>query len=217
MRLVTLPGVFCPPSDSWLLVDTLRKRGHARGASVLDVFTGSGVVAVAAGLAGAREVTAVDVSRRAAASAWLNARLNGTRVQALRGDVFEPVRGRRYNLVLANPPYVPGPGRELPARGASRAWEGGPDGRLLVDRFCAGVADHLEPGGTALMVHSSLTGEAESLSALRQAGLTAEVVARQRGGFGPIVAARADFLEARGLVDPGERTEEVLVIEAVRA
>ena len=216
MRLVTLPGVFRPPSDSWFFVETLRERGHAHDASVLDVFTGSGVLAVAAALAGARAVTAVDVSRRALVSARLNARLNGRRVRALRGDIFEPVRGERFGLVLANPPYVPGATDELPASGRARAWEGGRDGRLLVDRFCEGVAGHLEAGGTALMVHSSLTGEEESLAALRSAGLAAEVIARSRGGFGPIVAARAELLEERGLVAPGDRSEELLVIEAVK-
>ncbi|HEX8052467.1 MAG TPA: 50S ribosomal protein L11 methyltransferase, partial [Thermoleophilaceae bacterium] len=75
MRLLRLPGVFKPPSDSWLLARAMRDRGLARDARVLDVFTGSGVLAVAAALAGAREVTAVDVSRRAALCARVNGRL----------------------------------------------------------------------------------------------------------------------------------------------
>ena len=207
-----LPGVFEPPSDAWLLVRVMRERGLARGARVLDVFTGSGVLAVAAAQADARSVTAVDVSRRAVVCAAFNGRLNGTRVRALRGDLFEPVAGERFDLITANPPYVPGD--ELPARGAARAWEGGPDGRALVDRLAGEAAAHLTPGGTLLMVVSSLTGEDETLAALRAGGLEPEILARERGPLGPLVSARAELLERRGLLAPGEREEDVLVIAA---
>src|SRR5688572_13476070 len=216
MRLVTLPGVFRPPSDSWLVVDAVREHDLARGASVLDVFTGSGVLAIGAAMAGAREVTAVDVSRRAVMTARLNARLNGVRVRALRGDVFAPVAGERFDLILANPPYVPGDSDEVPARGAARAWEAGRDGRALLDRFCPAVPEHLAPGGRVLIVQSSLSGEAETLEALGSAGLWADVLIRRRGGLGPIVSARAERLEARGVLAPGEREEDLLVIEGRR-
>jgi release factor glutamine methyltransferase len=192
----------------------MRERGLARGARVLDVFTGSGVLAVAAGLDGARSVTAVDVSRRAALCARVNGRLNGTRVRGLHGDLFAPVAGERFDLVTANPPYVPSVDDGLPSAGAARAWEGGPDGRLVVHRFSEQVAEHLAPGGTVLMVVSSLTGEDETLGALRAGGLEPEVLARQRGPLGPIVSARAKVLERRGLLEPGQREEEMLVIAA---
>jgi release factor glutamine methyltransferase len=192
----------------------MRERGLAHGARVLDMFTGSGVLAVAAGLAGAREVTAVDVSRRAALCARVNGRLNGTRVRGLHGDLFGPVDGERFDLITANPPYVPSAYDELPATGAARAWEGGPDGRLLVHRFSERVAAHLAPGGTVLMVVSSLTGEPETLDCLRAGGLEPEVLARERGPLGPLVSARAELLERRGLLAPGEREEEMLVIAA---
>lgn len=209
-----LPGVFRPPSDAWLVVRVMRERGLARDARVLDVFTGSGVLAVAAAVGGARSVTAVDVSRRAVLSARLNGALRGRRVRGLRGDVFEPVRGERFDLITANPPYVPSADDELPGSGAARAWEGGRDGRLLVDRFAAGAADHLAPGGSVLMVVSSLTGERETLDALRAGGLEPAVVARERGALGPLVSARAELLERRGILAPGEREEEMLVISA---
>lgn len=212
MRLLRLPGVFKPPSDAWLLVRVMRERGLARDARVLDVFTGSGVLAVAATQAGARSVTAVDVSRRAVLTARVNGALNGRRVRALRGDVLEPVRGRRFDLITANPPYVPG--ESVPAGGRARAWEGGRDGRVFVDRLAASAADHLERGGALLMVVSSLTGEDETLGALRAGGLRPEVVARERGPLGPLVSARAELLERRGLLAPGEREEEMLVILA---
>ena len=84
MRLVALPGVFRPISDTWLLADALDREPLPAGARVLDLCSGSGALAVRAALAGGREVTAVDVSRRAVAAIRLNAALNGVEVRARR-------------------------------------------------------------------------------------------------------------------------------------
>jgi release factor glutamine methyltransferase len=176
---------------------------------VLDPFTGSGILALAAARAGAA-ATAVDVSRRAVACAALNARLNGVRVRALPGDLFAPVAGERFDLIVANPPYVPG-AQDGPARGAARAWEGGADGRALIDRLCAEAPAHLTPGGELLIVHSEVCGERATLDRLAAAGLEAEVVERHRGPLGPLMEARRAELERRGLLAPGAREEEVLV------
>lgn len=217
MRTVVLPGVLRPPSDAWMLIDVLRELRLARNADVLDVFTGSGVLAVAAALEGAKSVTAVDVARRAALNARLNARLNRARVRVLRGDLFAPVVGERFDLILANPPYLPGEDEQLPTSGAERAWEGGADGRVLVDRFCREASLHLTDNGGVLIVHSSLTGEQATHEALAASGLQAETLARRVGPLGPVAAARAQLLEQRGLLAPGQREEEMLVISGTQS
>ena len=68
MRIARLPGVFRPRSDTWLLVAALRRRPELHGGAVLDVCTGSGAIAVAAALAGARSVTAAASATVACAS-----------------------------------------------------------------------------------------------------------------------------------------------------
>ena len=151
VRLLALPGVFRPPSDTWLLAE--HARPLAAGADVLDVCSGSGALAIDAALHGARSATAVDVSRRAALAARVNGRLNGVRVRALRGDLLEPVSGERFDLIVSNPPYVPAAEDSLPARGPRRALDAGRDGRALLDRVCAQAPAHLRPGGTLLVVH----------------------------------------------------------------
>jgi release factor glutamine methyltransferase len=211
MRLVVMPGVFRPHSDSWMLARRLRGELEP-GASVADVCTGSGVLAVSAAMAGAGKVTAVDVSRRAALSARLNARLNGVSVRALRGDLLEPLAGERFDMIVSNPPYVPADGDELPASGPQRAWDAGRDGRALLDRICAQAPDHLRPGGTVLIVHSSVCGEDRTVELLSERGLAAEVASRERGPLGPLLSARAATLEQRGLLEPGAREEDVVVI-----
>src|SRR5690242_14507056 len=133
MRIVRLPGVFAPRSDTWMLAGHLQRHPRVRGA-VLDVCTGSGAVAIAAARAGARSVTAVDVSRRALATVRINARLNGVHVRTRRGVLLDAVPGEAFDLIVSNPPYLPS-GPELPSRGTDRHTEAGPDGRRLLDRL----------------------------------------------------------------------------------
>ena len=212
MRIITLPGVFQPHSDARLLAAAMRERGLAVGARVLEVFAGSGAVAIAAAREGAREVTVIDVSRRALAASWINARRNGVRVRTRRGDLFAPVAGERFDLILANPPYVPSAADELPRSGAARAWEGGGDGRALLDRLCDEAPAHLAPGGTLLLVQSSICGEDATLARIEAAGLHGERVAAERGPLGPLMRERAPLLHARGLLAPGQHEEELLVL-----
>jgi release factor glutamine methyltransferase len=216
VRTVTIPGVFRPRSDAWLLADVMRALGVARHASVLDLFTGSGVLAVAAALEGAKSVTAVDISRRAVLNTRLNAWLNRISMRIARGDLFQPVAGQSFDLILANPPYVPSEKDRLPTRGAPRAWEGGFGGRRLLDRLFSEAADHLNADGSLLAVQSSISGEEASLAALSDGGLDPEVVARRRGPLGPIVSGRARSLEAQGVLRQGQDEEELLVLRGTR-
>jgi release factor glutamine methyltransferase len=213
MRLLPLPGVFQPPSDSYMLADQLRRERLGPGVSVLDLCTGSGHLAVVAALAGASTV-AIDVSRRAMLSVRLNARLNGVRVTPLRGDLFAPVAGRRFDVIVSNPPYLPHPDEELPDRGLRRAVDAGPRGRAFLDRICAEVGAYLTPGGILLLVHSTVCGERETLDALASRGLEAEVVFRHRGPLGPRLRARVDWLRAQRMLLPGDQ-EEVIIVRAV--
>lgn len=172
---------------------------------------------MAAAQGGAREVTAVDVSRRAVLAAWLNARLNGVRVRALRGDLFGPVKDRPFDAIVSNPPYLPASEDELPEGGPRRAWDAGRDGRALLDRIIEGAPSLLRPGGLVLLIQSSLTGVDATLERLRAAGLArVDVVARRRGPLGPLLSARAGELEARGLLRPGQREEELVAIRATK-
>ena len=205
MRLLPIPGVFRPISDSWLLARVVRDEVHSRTDTprVLDICTGSGVVGVTAARAGA-DVTAVDVSCRAVAAAWLNARINHVRLQSRRGSLLEPVAGRRFDVIASNPPYVPSE-NDTP-RGAERAWAAGPDGRVLLDRLIAEAPQRLEPGGALLVVHSDLIGAEETLERLTAAGLEADVAARERGPLGTLLRERM-----RGVEE-----EDVLVLRGRR-
>jgi release factor glutamine methyltransferase len=202
--------VFEPRSDTWMLAANMRRDPRVGGA-VLDVCTGSGAVAIAAARAAARTVTAVDVSRRALVSTRISARLNGVRVRTRKGELLQAVPGEAFDMIVSNPPYLPSPDA-LPTRGAARHTEAGPDGRLLLDRLIAQAPVHLRPGGVLMVTHSSVNGEQATLERMRSAGLEPEVRERRRGPLGPLLAARAPALEAAGLLEPGTREEDLLVI-----
>src|SRR3954471_16648987 len=146
MRIVTFPGVLRPPSDAALLGGVMARDGSGlRGREALDLCSGTGILGLTAARLGAR-ATAIDLSRRAVLNARLNARLNRLELEALRGDLFAPVEGRRFDLIVSNPPYIPAPPGTV-TNGAARAWDAGPDGRALLDRICDAAATHLRPGG----------------------------------------------------------------------
>jgi release factor glutamine methyltransferase len=210
VRLLRIPGVFFPISDSWMLASCLRRESLGPTSAVLDLGTGSGMLAVSAGLAGAGSVVAVDVSRRALFTARLNGLLNGVRLETRRGDMFDAVPDRRFDVIVSNPPYVPGP--EVTPRGLARAWEAGETGRRFLDRICQQSPPHLRPGGVVLLVQSTICGERETLDMLAAGGLSAQVVFRHHGKLGPLLRERRGWLRERGLL-AGDR-DEVIVVRA---
>jgi release factor glutamine methyltransferase len=216
MFLVRPPGVYRVTSDTSLLIDVLREGGYAAGRRVLDTGTGTGALALAAAHAGAASVTAVDLSLRSVAAAWLNSRLHRIPCTVHRGDLFGPVTGQHFDLILANPPYVPAVTNILPRHRISRCWNGGLDGRAVLDRVCTEGPDLLAPDGMMLLVHSAVCDEDITLKRFADAGLHAEVLTRCTVPFGPVMRARVAMLQARGLVQPGQRDEELVVIGAHR-
>ncbi|MDN3293263.1 methyltransferase [Streptomyces ficellus] len=217
MRLLRPRGVYAPQEDTELLAEAVRSelcgvRRRTRP-DVLDVGTGTGALAVLAAQCGAARVTAVDVSWRAVLAARLNARRLGLPITVHHGDLTTPVKGRRFDLILSNPPYVVSPGR---ARGADRSWNAGADGRQVLDRLCADAPGLLRDDGVLLLVQSSLCGVEPTLDRLEEGGLSARVELRSTIPFGPVMARHAEWLEQRGLIAPGQRKEDLVVIRAQR-
>ncbi len=219
---VVAEGVYPPQEDSQLLIDVMDKTGLARGHRVADLCTGSGVAAIAAAEQGASEVVAFDICQRAVHFARQQVSAAGVDVAVHLGSWARAAEFGRHDLVICNPPYLPhDPGNEdhaLPSYfGPSRAWDAGYDGRLVLDPLCASVRDLLTAGGTMLLVQSEFAEPRKTLGALASCGLDAEILAWQWIPFGPVLSARAQWLEDTGRLDPGRREEELVVIRADRA
>ena len=127
----------------------------ARIRRVLDLGTGSGCIAVACAHAlPASVVDAVDISAPALELARRNVTRHGLadRVRVFEGDLYQPIAGRRYDIIVANPPYVSdGEMSELPREYGHEpdvALRAGADGLDVVRRILGGAARHLETDGT---------------------------------------------------------------------
>lgn len=211
--LITLPGVYAPQDDTRLLMTALEGEGVRPGADVLDLGTGSGALALRAAQMGGT-VIAVDVARRAVATARLNAFLHHQRITVRRSDLLSAVGERAYDLVLCNPPYLPSPATKVPTRGASRAWDAGPDGRAIVDRVCDDAPAALRRGGVLLMVHSTLCDPDATVRRLSRGGLDASISARAHIPLGPVLLSRINWLRERELLSADDGYEELVVIRA---
>ena len=126
-------------------------------ARVLDLCTGSGcLVILAAYHFPNAEVDAVDVSKAALEVATRNVGEHGLgeRITLHRGDLFAPLGGNKYDLIITNPPYVDAEGMAaLPpeCRAEPRlAFDGGPDGLDVIRRILRDAPDHLTPDGGLL-------------------------------------------------------------------
>ncbi|RPF43853.1 release factor glutamine methyltransferase [Streptomyces sp. Ag109_G2-6] len=212
-RLIALPGVYRPQADTLLLADALAREPLSPGAQVVEIGTGTGALALRAAARGAH-VTAVDVAWPAVLAARLNGWRRRLRLRVLHGDFADRTRGHRFDLILANPPYVPGPDSRLPTSGAGRAWEAGREGRAVIDRICTAAPALLRPGGVLLMVHSGMCGVQKTLALLAGQGLSARVTERARIPWGPVLRSRAAWLRQAGLAAEGEDQEELVVVRA---
>jgi methylase of polypeptide subunit release factors len=118
--------------------------------SLLDLGTGCGVQALHAGRH-AGTVTATDVAPRALAMARATFALNTVDVELVEGPWLEPVAGRRFDQIVSNPPFVPGPARvDYVYR------DSGQDGDAALAALLRSLPDHLEPGGVAQLLGSWL-------------------------------------------------------------
>lgn len=147
------------------------RAGGGVGMRALDMGTGSGAGAVFAARQGFH-VVAVDINPAAVRCARLNAAMNRleSHIEVREGDLFAPVSGERFDLVLFNPPFL----RGTPRDALDHAWRS-PD---VMERFAAELADHLTPDGRALIVLSTDGEERAMLDALARAGIHTDVTAR---------------------------------------
>jgi release factor glutamine methyltransferase len=174
MPLLVTPGVLNPRlmRTGAFFASHLRPNVLTADAEVLDMGTGSGVCAIAAAQY-ARRVVAVDIDETAVRCARINVLLNrmDSKVEVLRGDLFEPLSGRRFDVVLFNPPFL----RGVPRDDADRAWRS-PD---LAERFAARLRTHLRPSGYALVLLSTFGEPRAFIEEFRRHGFMIAIVSQR--------------------------------------
>lgn len=155
-------GVLIPRPETELLVDiALRQKvgaGTTATARILDLGTGSGCLAITLALEIPQaQVTALDLSEAALHVARKNAQQLGARLRLLQSDWFAALANERFDLIVANPPYIADADSHLAAgdlRHEPRAaLASGNDGLADIRRIVAGAAQHLTPGGQLWLEH----------------------------------------------------------------
>jgi len=166
LRLAVSPAVLVPRPETELLVERALAVAPREQARVADIGTGSGAIALA--LARERpgwQIVATELSAAALAVARRNAAdlAIGT-VEFLQGDGFEPLAGRRFDVLISNPPYV---GDSDPVLSAPPllfeprvALTPGPEAMACLCAFIGAAPRHLERGGWLMLEHGALQAEA---------------------------------------------------------
>lgn len=146
------PAVLIPRHDTEVLVnEALKRAGEAD--SILDIGTGSGCVAIAVAKAlPEAHVSSVDISDAALSVARGNAERNAVNVEFHQGSLFEPFAGRRFDMIVSNPPYIPAADlatlqQEVRGFEPMNALDGGADGLDFYRRITEQAPGHLNPGG----------------------------------------------------------------------
>jgi release factor glutamine methyltransferase len=200
------PEVLIPRPETETLVEAAleritsgcRPREGGDPVSVLDLGTGSGAIAITLACErGDLEVTATDSSVEALEVARANAAAHAARVEFASGTWYAPLAGRRFGLIVSNPPYVAASDPHL-SRGDLRfeprqaLTDGSADGLDSLRAIVAGAASHLHPGGWLLVEHGydqaaavaalmARAGFAQSLSIPDLAGIPRVAGARIAG------------------------------------
>jgi release factor glutamine methyltransferase len=160
---------------------------------VLDVGTGSGILAVFAAEK-AKRVVAIDVNPYAIECATNNAQTNDVkeRIEFRQGDLFQPIKqNENFDLILFNSPYLPSePDEEKSWIG--KAWAGGPDGRTVIDRFLVDVPNFLANEGKIQLVQSSLSNVDKTIQMFKERNMQTKVTAQVKVAFENIVLIEAE-------------------------
>jgi methylase of polypeptide subunit release factors len=166
-----------PSEYTAALIQALQaRRAAVRGATVLEIGSGSGVVLAALAGLGAASLCGIDVEEDAVASGSLLLDELGHRQMAefIQGDMWRPVQGRRFDLIVANLPHFPMERRDV--RGRLPSWSaGGTNGRALLDPFLEGLDAHLAADGRAIITHNAFVELDCSREILARFGLSLSV------------------------------------------
>lgn len=181
-------NVYVPAEDSYLLADNLEIK---KGQSVLEIGTGSGIVAMYASRL-TDDITVTDINFDACELARKNFTENGIEnIEILWGNLFEVVENRKFDVILFNTPYLPTEDDEVLENTINYAFDGGLNGRKVIDLFLNEVGNHLNDGGIVQMIQSSLSGNDETLARLDEMGFIAEIAASEHFFFEDITLINA--------------------------
>jgi len=178
IKIKTHPKVYVPAEDSELLIENLV---DVKNKSVLDVGTGSGIQAINAVKQGASKVIGIDINPYAVECAKINLELNEIDSKKLffkTSDLFKNI-DEKFDVILFNAPYLPTSDEEKLEKYLNYAFDGGKDGREVLDKFLDEVSNYLNENGIVQILQSSLTNGNKTIEKMEKLGF----VAKQTGSL----------------------------------
>ncbi len=170
LDLTVFPEVYFPYEDSFMLAKAAAQ--HAFG-KTLDLGCGSGV----AGLSAAEndnvtEIIFSDISKKALENAGMNAERNkqtkSQKFKFILSNLFSRMQTEKFDTICFNPPYLPTSSEEKLKGEINDAFDGGEDGRKVIDPFLSEFSSHLSEKGILLYLNSSRSGTEKTLSILKE-------------------------------------------------
>ncbi|MBC7081673.1 MAG: methyltransferase [Thermoplasmatales archaeon] len=142
IKIEFMEGVYKPEEDSYLLLRSIEISGR----KALDMGCGCGIIALHLAKNGC-DVVAVDINEKAVENTIRNAKINGINLRCFKSDLFEDIN-EKFDMITFNPPY-------LPTKKEDVAWDGGKDGKEIIEKFLKEAKNYLNKGGVIYMVMSS--------------------------------------------------------------
>ena len=150
IKIENFEGVYEPAEDSWMVCKYLPEELG----SVLEIGCGSGIISIHLAKRG-NTVTSVDINPKAIKATTFNANQNQVNIEVLEGDMFEKVKGRKFDFIVCNSPYLP-PTKEYNDPELALAVEGGPTGSEFTIELLSRAEEYLKTGGNIYLIISSM-------------------------------------------------------------
>jgi release factor glutamine methyltransferase len=174
IKITVLKSVFWPRYDS---EEVIRKMEIKKGEDVLDVCTGSGVIAVHEAKEGAHKVVALDINPEAVRNTELNAKKFGVEniIEARVSDLFSALKdNEKFDVITCNPPFSKKTISDPNQRFVEQSIKD--EGHVLHKKFFETVSKYLKPGGKILMADANFGNVEEVLSLADKNGFEYELV-----------------------------------------
>lgn len=161
--------VYEPAEDSFLLESTISK--YVKNKSVIDIGSGSGILAKSAIKSGAKLVLAIDINNEAIKL------LKKQKINSIKSDLFEKIKSK-FDVIICNPPYLPDD--NLEDEESKKITTGGKKGDEFILRFLKQASTHVTHNGIILLLVSSLTPQNKINSLLKKLNLNRKTIASKK-------------------------------------
>ena len=174
LKLAVFDSVYEPAEDSFMLAKYAQKI-HGR---ILEIGCGTGIVALSAAKTHLKnEVLGIDINNAAVKNARYNAEKNKIKnIRFKRSNLFSTIKNKKFDYILCNPPYVPTNKDEKITGSLNHAFDGGKDGRKILDQILWMFENYLEPHGRLILIHSSLQDVEKTRQKLVKRGYTMRII-----------------------------------------